>query len=80
MGNGPNYSVRIGRTSQKPNEVALNAQKALTVALSHLTYHESERIGFQNLAQVTLKVGDSVELPVFNQLSSADLAAYAAIQ
>lgn len=50
------------------------------MALAHLTYHESERIGFQNLAQVTLKVNDSPELPIFNQLGAADLAAYAAMQ
>lgn len=76
QGNGPNYSLKIGRTNQKPNEIAQNAQQALAHALAYLTYHESHRLGFAQLAQVSLKVADSPELPIFNQLSEDDIAAY----
>ena len=76
QGNGPNYSLKIGRTNQKATDVALNAQQALAQALAYLTCHESERIGFANVAQVSLKVEGSPDLPIFNQLSAADLGAY----
>lgn len=29
LGNGPNYSVKVGRTNQDPKEVAKNSQSAL---------------------------------------------------
>lgn len=40
LGNGPNYAVRIGKTSQKPNEIGLNAQEALAHALAYTTVHD----------------------------------------
>jgi ribosomal protein L1 len=36
-GNGPNYSVKIGRVSQDAKEVAKNITAALPIILGHLT-------------------------------------------
>ena len=74
LGNGPNYSVRIGKTSQKPNEVGLNAQEALANALAYTTVFDD--IAFDQVCQVAVKVGDSPELPVYNYLSQEDIEAY----
>ena len=36
-------------------------------------------IGFEDVQQVALKLKDGVELPVLNQLSKKDIAAYQAL-
>ena len=36
-GNGPNYSVKIGRVSMDPKDVAKNISTALPTLLGHLT-------------------------------------------
>jgi hypothetical protein len=46
MGNGPNYSLKVGRTGQKASDVALNVQQALAQAFAYLTCHESDRLNF----------------------------------
>ena len=76
QGNGPNYSLQVGKTTQKANDVALNVQQALAQSLAHLTCFESERIGFSDISQVTLKIEGSPELPIFNQLSEQDIKAF----
>lgn len=76
QGNGPNYSVTVGRTNQKPTDVALNAQDALWQAVAHLTCFESDRLGLENISQVTLKIDRSPELPILNQLESEDIEAF----
>lgn len=73
QGNGPNYSVRVGVTSQKDTEVVKNAVAALEKALAHVTVWD--QIPFESLSQITMKVGDSPELPVYNFLSEDDLKA-----
>ena len=35
-----------------------------------------EKIGFENLQQVSIKVGESIELPVYNFLSQQEIDAY----
>lgn len=74
LGNGPNYSVRIGRTNQDAKEVAKNSMQALGQVLAYTTVHDD--IAFDKVVQVCLKAGSSPELPVFNQLSPKDIASY----
>jgi ribosome biogenesis protein UTP30 len=50
QGNGPNYSLTVGRTTQAANDVALNVQQALAQAVSHLTCFEADRIGFKDIS------------------------------
>jgi len=40
MGNGPNYSVRVGSTNQTAKDVAANTQAALVNALAAVTVHD----------------------------------------
>ena len=67
QGNGPNYSVKIGRTSQDSKNLADNFETALSHAIAYVTYHED--IKFSKISSVSIKVGESPELPVFNQLT-----------
>lgn len=74
-GNGPNYSVRIGRTNQTDKDIARNAADALAQALGNLVCWDEE-LGFENVQQVTLKIGESIELPVYSHLSQRNVDAY----
>ena len=73
LGNGPNYSVRVGKTGQKSERVTENVQVALSAALSHATVHDD--ISLDNVAQVSLSVPGAPELPVYNHLAEKDLEA-----
>lgn len=73
LGNGPNYSVRVARTYQGAKEIAQNAMQALSQAIAYATVHD--QIDFDQICQISLRVGSSPELPVYNHFSEADLAA-----
>lgn len=64
LGNGPNYSLRVGRTSQEAGSVAENVEQVLPFALAYATVHDD--IKFSNIQSISLKVGESPELPIFN--------------
>lgn len=74
LGNGPNYSLRVGRTSQQGKDVAQNVLTALQHALAYMSVHDE--IKFEHISQASLRVGQSPELPFYNYLSKADLEAY----
>lgn len=75
LGNGPNYSVRIGKTFQEAKQIAQNGMQALGQAVAFATVHDE--IDFDAISQITLRLGQaSPELPVYNHLSAEDLAAY----
>lgn len=40
LGNGPNYAVKIGKTHQDANQVALNAMTAFAKALAYASVHD----------------------------------------
>ena len=73
LGNGPNYSVKVGKTFQNEKQIAQNALQAFSQALTFATVHDA--IDFDAVCQVTLKVGSSPELPIYNHFDEADLAA-----
>jgi ribosomal protein L1 len=56
--------VKIGRTSQNAKDLAENVEVALAHTLGFVTYHDE--IKFSNIQSVSIKVGESPELPVFN--------------
>ena len=74
QGNGPNYAVKIGRTSQDEEEVAENLEYALSYALGQVCMHDD--IKYSSIQSVSLKVGESPEIPVFNQLTKSEVLAY----
>jgi len=76
MGNGPNYSVKVGRMSQDAKDIALNSQQALSQALSYTLAHDN--INFDKVVSISMKMSGSPELPIFNQLSEQDIEAFTA--
>jgi hypothetical protein len=40
QGNGPNYSIRVGRTSQDAGSIAENIEQALPFALAYVCAHD----------------------------------------
>lgn len=53
LGNGPNYSLKVGKTSQGDKEVAENVEIALANALAHATHLDG--IKFINVQSVSLQ-------------------------
>lgn len=76
LGNGPNYSLKVGRTSQSAAEIAENVEQILPFALAYVSVHDD--IKFSSVQSISLKVGESPELPVFNQLQQSEVLAYLA--
>ena len=74
LGNGPNYSFKVGKYSQDAKDIAKNVETALSSVLGYVTCWDS--IDFEKLSQMTIRVGDSIELPVYNHLEKADIDAY----
>jgi len=48
MGNGPNYSVKVGNTSMEVKSVAENVMSSLSQAIGYVTVHD-EDIKFSKL-------------------------------
>jgi len=67
QGNGPNYSLKVGRTNQDAKEIAENIENALPFALGYIC--NKDDIKFSKVQSISVKVGESPELPIFNQLT-----------
>lgn len=76
QGNGPNYSLRIGLASQDASNVAENVEQALPFALAYVAANDD--IKFSSVQSISLKLGESPELPIFNQLQTSEVLAYIA--
>lgn len=74
MGNGPNYSCRVGKISQDAKDIVKNTEVALSNILGYTCCWD--KIAFSSVCQISLKVGDSIELPVYNHFEDAELDAY----
>ena len=66
----------MGRTSQTAEQIAENVEHALPFALAYVAAHDD--IKFSSVQSVSLKVGESPELPVFNQLQKSEILSYIA--
>lgn len=75
MGNGPNYSVKVGNTSMEVKSVAENVMSSLSQAIGYVTVHD-EDIKFSKLQQITLSIAGSPNLPVFSQFTQSEIDAY----
>lgn len=75
MGNGPNYSMKVGKISQDAKDVAKNVEEALGQVLGYTTCWD--KIDFQKVAQVAVRMGSqSIDLPVYNNLETMDVDAF----
>ena len=75
IGNGPNYSVRVGRTSMTSKQVAKNIEGALAQALTYVTMHDGIKFSKVQAITVTTKKCP-IELPVLNQLQEREVKAF----
>lgn len=73
-GNGPNYTVKIGRISQDAKDVAKNIATALPQILGNLTCWDD--ITFEHVSQVSLKIDENIDLPIYNYLNKEDVEMY----
>ncbi|CAI2372532.1 unnamed protein product [Moneuplotes crassus] len=72
--NGPNYTLRVARTSMKTKEIAENVISAVHHALPYIMMHDGIK---QNRVQsISLRLGDSFDVPIFNQLLNTEIASY----
>jgi ribosome biogenesis protein UTP30 len=75
MGNGPNYSVRVGMVSQDSKDIAKNMEAALGQAVGYTTCWDG--IAFSQVSQVGLRISSHpIDLPVYNNLEQSDIDAY----
>lgn len=63
-GNGPNYSFKIGKVSQEANDINKNVQESLPSILGYVTCWDN--IAFDRVTSMAVRVGDSIELPIYN--------------
>mmetsp|Transcript_7510 Transcript_7510/g.6656 ORF Transcript_7510/g.6656 Transcript_7510/m.6656 type:complete len:81 (-) Transcript_7510:39-281(-) len=79
MGNGPNYSMKVGRTSMSAKEVAKNVEMALSEMLAYVAMHDD--IKFEKVQQVTVSTRKCpVELPVLSQLTENEKKAFMEVE
>lgn len=74
MRNGPNYTCKIGRSSMTTTQIYENLVAVVNHMLPHVMVTDS--IKHSRVQCISLKVGESIDLPVFNQLMSTELASY----
>lgn len=74
LGNGPNYGCKVGKVSQDAKDIVKNVETSLSNALGYTCCWDN--IDFSAVCQITLRVGDSIELPVYNFFSQKELDAY----
>ncbi len=71
QGNGPNYSIRIGKSSQKASDVAENIEQSLPFALAYVCAYDE--IKFSDIQSISVKLGESPDLPILNQLKKSEV-------
>ena len=72
--NGPNYTLRVARVSMKTKEIAENVISAVHHCLPYVMMHDG--IKPNRVQSISLRVGDSFDLPVYNQLLNTEVASY----
>jgi ribosome biogenesis protein UTP30 len=65
MGNGPVYSLKIGRISMDKAELVKNIMRSVFRTLPHILGTE---LTPKDLRQITIKTHNSPSLPIYNYL------------
>jgi ribosomal protein L1 len=75
MGNGPNYSIKIGKvSSMEAKSIAKNAETALGHILGYVCCWD--QIAFENVSCVSISSCDTIELPVYNHFTKEEINAF----
>lgn len=72
--NGPNYTLKIARTSMSTTEIYENVVSAVNHMLPYIMVHDE--IKHSRVQCISLKIGESIDLPIFNQLMNSEVASY----
>ena len=72
--NGPNYTLKIARTSMTSKQIYENLVSAVNHMLPYIMVND--KIKHSRVQCISLKVGDSIDLPIFTQLMNSEIASY----
>jgi ribosome biogenesis protein UTP30 len=72
--NGPNYTLRVARTSMTTTQIAENVISAVNHALPYVMMHDEMK--HSRVQSISLRVGASFEVPVYNHLLTSEVASY----
>lgn len=78
MRNGPNYTCKIGRSSMSATQIYDNLVAVVNHMLPHIMVTDS--IKHTRVQCISLKVGESIDLPVYNQLMTSEMASYVVLK
>ena len=74
LGNGPHYSLPVGRSSFNLMDNVHNVMQAIYSVIAYILGAE---IPYEKVLSISLKTANSVELPIYNHLEQDYLHAYA---
>lgn len=73
MSNGPNYTVKAGYLEDKTETIVEKLKNVISYTLAHIL---KWGVKFEHVKTVSLKITNSVELPIFNQLTTEEINAF----
>lgn len=76
LGNGPVYSVKIGRTSMDVKELVKNVMRGAYSLIGNVL---DGKIGPEEVRQINIKTYNSPSLPIYSHLSPEEVKAFHAV-
>ena len=73
MSKGPNYTVKVDYLYSDDKKLSEKVRNTIIYVLAHILKWGAS---YESVKSITLKTNDSVELPVFNQLTKEEINAY----
>lgn len=75
MGNGPVYTIKVGRTNMIVKDLVKNIIHGAYNLIAQITSADS-KIDAESIRQISIKTHNSPSLPIYNHLSVAEMKAY----
>lgn len=75
MGNGPVYTIKVGRTNMVGKDLVKNIMHGAYSLIAHITSSDSKIIA-ENIRQISIKTHNSPSLPIYSHLSAAEIKTY----
>lgn len=73
MSKGPNYTVKVDYLYSDDKKLSEKVRNTIIYVLAHIL---KWGVSYESVKSITLKTNDSVELPIFNQLTKEEINAY----
>ena len=77
MGNGPVYSLKIGRISQDTSALVKNIMRGVYRVIPHIL---TKDLAPSVIRQITIKTFNSPSLPIYNYLGEKEAQAYKVVE